>query len=63
MKWCMYQSEKNRKRIPSPADALGSLKLRDVEDLRREFDKAVAAGGASDAGSGIGWTRNENEQQ
>lgn len=69
--WCQRQSAES-KRIPAPADAVGNLKLRDVADLQREFEKAVAAGGsggaqqddaapAADRWSGVGWTRNENE--
>lgn len=41
MKWLEKQTEDDR-RIPAPADSLGTLKFRGVEYLRQEFDKAIA---------------------
>lgn len=48
----MRQQSAGKKRTPAPADALGSLKLRNVSDLQREFDKAVRAAETGVVGTG-----------
>ena len=45
LRWCVQQSETSP-RLPSPADAARSLKLRNVADLRREYERALAEGGS-----------------
>lgn len=59
--WCIKQAQVGRKRIPAPADALGSLKLRGVKELQEEFDKVAAEGGVYEEGSGVGWNRIDAE--